>query len=380
MITYLRSLFSRLLAEVVLNNLNNAVPIRFASGSLTRAGTCLSTTCPTVNILMLRFIFRVLIGVSLLGLNLVADGSAASLPSVLSIDFSERNPLSIVVKKFNMLEKEFNEDNVRIQWIYTPGSDHALKYLKADSLDVASVAGLSSVWFSANNGSIKSVYVFTRAEWSSIMVERDSPIKSTDELKGRKIAVEVGTDPYFFLIRALSEARLHKSDVRIVSLQHAQGRMSMEMKCVDAWAARTPLSEMSQLEQGSRVIYRNPLFNTCGLLDVKADFALKYPDVVTRVVRTYEKARIWALRHPDDFEAIYADEARLPLHIARLALSRHDFGSPVFKWNDVRFLMEAVPVLKDENLVSQETAVDKLINDMVDMSFVRQELRSCPCY
>ena len=380
MITYLRSPFSRLLAEAVINILNNTVSLRFASGSLRSTGSCLSTTFPTVNILMLRFIFRILIGVSLLGLNNVTEGYAALFPSALSIDYSERNPLSIVVKKFNLLEKEFYEDHVQIKWVYTPGSDYALKYLKADSLDVASVAGLSSVLFRANNGSIKSVYVFTRAEWSSIMVERDSPIKSADELKGRKIAVEVGTDPYFFLIRALSEAGLHKSDVRIVSLQHAQGRMSMEMKCVDAWAARTPLSEMSQLEQGSRVIYRNPFFNTCGLLDVKADFAHKYPDVVKRIVRTYEKARIWALRHPDDFEAIYADEAMLPLHIARLALSRHDFSSPLFNWNDIRFLMEAVPVLKDENLVSQDTAVVKVINDMVDLSFVRKELRNCPCY
>jgi sulfonate transport system substrate-binding protein len=379
MITYLRSLSSRLLAEVVINILNDAVPIRFASGSLKRSGSGLSTTFATVNILMPRFIFRILIGVSL-GLNLVAEGFAGTLPSVLSIDYSERNPLSFVVKKFNLLEKEFNEDHVRIQWVYTPGSDFALKYLKADSLDVASVAGLSSVWFRANNGSIKSVYVFTRAECSSIMVERDSPIKSIDDLKGRKIAVELWTDPYFFLIRALSDARLHKSDVRIVSLQHAQGRMSMEMKCVDAWAARTPLSEMSQLEQGSRVICRNPFFNTCGLLDVKADFALKYPDAVTRIVRTYEKARKWALMHPDDFEAIYADEARLPLHIARLTLSRHDLGRPVFSRNDFRFLMEAVPVLKEENVVSQDTAVDKAINDMVDMSFVSKELRNCPCY
>jgi sulfonate transport system substrate-binding protein len=343
MVTYLRSPSSRLHADAAITVLSYAVPTRFATGSENLAGLHLSTYSRTLNFLVLRIISRVLFALALLCLILAAESFAASLPSTLSVDYSERNPLSLVVKKFNLLEKEFNKEPVRIKWVYTPGSDYALKYLKSDSIDVASVAGLSSVWFRANKGLIKSVYVFTRAEWSTLMVERDSQVNSVYDLKGRKIAAETGTDPYFFLVRALHEARLHKNDVRIVPLPHLQGRGAMEMKCVDAWAARTPFSEMSRLEQGSRVIYRNPFFNTCGFLDIKADFAHKYPEAVTRVIRVYENARRWVHMHPDDFEAIYAEEARLPLHIARMVLSQHDFCHPVFTRNDIRFLMEALP-------------------------------------
>ncbi|NTW52799.1 MAG: aliphatic sulfonate ABC transporter substrate-binding protein [Chlorobiaceae bacterium] len=310
----------------------------------------------------------------LLGVLSGADLYARQLPSELSVDYAPYNPLSLVLKKFNWLENEFNGDDVRIRWVFSPGSDSALKSLKADSANISSSASLSSVWSKASGNPIKAFYVFTRAEWLSIVVSHDSPIRSVKELRGRRVAATPGTDPYFFLLRALREAGMHKDDVVIVPLTHREGRAALELKKVDAWVGGVPYSTSSQLENGFQVIYRNVLFNSDGFLNVSEDFANNYPQAVSRVVKVYERARRWALSHPDDLEAIFADEAKVPLPIARGVLSKFDFSNPVIEKNDIRELKDASPVLKDEKLIGQDTDLDKVIAELIDTSFVLRQL------
>jgi sulfonate transport system substrate-binding protein len=320
---------------------------------------------------MRGFINKSIVLISIVsGLILSADLSAASLPSEVSVDYSYYNPLSLVIKKFKWLEKEFETEHVPIRWVFTPGSNLALKYLKDDSVNVSSSASLSSVLSRASGNRIKAVYVFARPEWVALLVNRDSPINSMNDLKGKRIAVTPGTDPYFFLLRALREAGMHKEDVEIVPLQHTDGRTALERKNIDAWSAVQPYAGMSQLENGSRVIYRNVLYNSYGVLNVSVDFANKYPEAMLRVLSVYEKARKWALRHPDDLEVIYAEEAKVPLAVSRLVLSKYDFFNPVIDRNDMAMLRVASRVLKEERLISPDTDLEKVIPDLVDRNFI----------
>ena len=55
-------------------------------------------------------------------------------------------------------------------------------------------------------------------------------------LKGKKVAAAKGTDAFLFLLRALHDQGLSKSDIQLVSLQHADGRAALERGQVDAWA------------------------------------------------------------------------------------------------------------------------------------------------
>jgi sulfonate transport system substrate-binding protein len=326
---------------------------------------------------MRRFIDKCIIFIGMvLGLILVSDVYAAPLPSEVSVDYSYYNPLSLVIRRFSWLEKEFKPDHVPVRWVFTSGSDLALKYLQADSVNISSSASLSSVFSRARGNRIKSVYVFARPEWVALLVNRDSPINSINDLKGKRIAATPGTDPYFFLLRALKAAGLHKEDVEIVPLQHADGKMALERNNVDAWSGLYPYAGMSQLENGSRVFYRNILYNSYGVLNVSEDFVHQYPEAVFRVLSVYEKARKWALRHPDDLEAIYAEELKVSLAVSRLVLSKYDFFNPVIDRNDMAMLRAASRVLTDGELISPDTDLDKLIPDLVDRDIILKVISS----
>ena len=61
-------------------------------------------------------------------------------------------------------------------------------------------------------------------------------ITSIEELKGKKVAATLGTDPYIFLLRSLQEVGLSSKDLEIVNLQHSDGANALLTGQVDAWA------------------------------------------------------------------------------------------------------------------------------------------------
>lgn len=310
------------------------------------------------------------IATALAGL-LVASGmaQAADQPKEIRLDYAYYSPPSLVLKRFGWLEEAFKADGVPVKWVLSQGSNRALEFLNSGSVDFGSTAGLAAVLSRANGNPIKSVYVYSRPEWTALLVPKDSPVRSIKDLKGKKVAATKGTDPYLFLLRSLHKEGLSKNDVEILALQHADGRAALEQGRVDAWAGLDPLMAGSEIQAGSRILYRNVAFNTYGFLNTTESFARQYPDHVKRVIGAYEKARKWIVAHPAETAKLVAEEAKLPLDVARLQLKRNDFSNPVPGAEHVSALKAAAPILVEEALVKNGTNVGAVIDALVEPRF-----------
>ncbi|MFX4324654.1 ABC transporter substrate-binding protein, partial [Acinetobacter baumannii] len=88
------------------------------------------------------------------------------------------------------------------------------------------------------------------------------------------------------------------------------GRVALEQKRVDAWAGLDPHLAASELEAGSKLIYRNVNFNTYGFLNVSEKFLKVHPQQVKTVIAAYERARRWVIANPDDAAKLLAEEAK----------------------------------------------------------------------
>src|ERR671916_850338 len=130
-------------------------------------------------------------------------GSAlAQAPREIRIDFATYNPVSLVLKEKGLLEKAFEKDGIAIRWVQTLGSNKALEFLNASSIDFGSTAGSAALVAKINGNPIKSIYVYSRPEWTAL-VTKDASITKVEDLKGKRVAVTRGTDPHIFLVRAL---------------------------------------------------------------------------------------------------------------------------------------------------------------------------------
>lgn len=292
--------------------------------------------------------------------------AAAAVPEEIKVDYAYYSPESLVIKRNGWLEQAFAQDKTKIRWVLSAGSNRALEYLNSSAIDFGSTAGLAAVLAKANGNPVKAVYIFSRPEWTALVVRKDSPIKSVADLKGKKIAATKGTDPYLFTLRALHAAGLSRDDVEIVNLQHPDGRTALINGQVDAWAGLDPHMAAAQLDDGAKLLYRNVEFNTWGFLNVREDFLKRYPDAVTRVLKVYEQARVWIGEHPDDAAKILSEEAKISLAVAKLQLSRNDFSHPQPGETQIAALKAAAPILTQEQLVKPGTDLNQVIDGLID--------------
>ncbi|MFL5761992.1 MAG: aliphatic sulfonate ABC transporter substrate-binding protein [Thermomicrobiales bacterium] len=308
-----------------------------------------------------------------LGLTVASRPAAAQdKPDKIRLDYAYYNPSSLILKKFGWLEEDLKADGVDVAWTLSAGSNKANEFLRSEAIDFGSTAGAAALLAKANGSPIEAVYIFSKPEWTALVVPKDSTITSLDQLKGKKIAATKGTDPYFFLLRSLESVGLKQSDVEIVNLQHADGKTALERGDVDAWAGLDPFMAQTELEAGSKLLYRNIDFNSYGFLNARQDFVEKYPAYVTRVLAQYERARQWILDHPDEAAQILADEAKLSLGVAKKELverTKLDI-SPVPGADQTKVLETVIPIFQSENQLTPGADAQKALDELYDPQYI----------
>lgn len=306
----------------------------------------------------------------------VADAAASSTNDAeLTLDYAYYNPESLVIREQGWLEEALPDTDVT--WVLSAGSNKANEGLRAGALDVGSTAGTPALLARANGSPIKTVDVYSQPEWSAIVVTADSPVTDVAELEGATIAATQGTDPYFFLLQALAEAGLSTDDVDIVNLQHSDGRIALERGDVDAWAGLDPFMAQTELDAGSRLIYRNLDFNSYGFLNATESFLAESPETAQTVVDTYERARAWIAENPEEMVRILSDAAQISPEVAARQLSdrtRLDID-PVPGSEQRAVLTGIVPLLVDGGLVRSEAEAATALETLFEPSLAEQAAR-----
>src|ERR671913_1410904 len=277
---------------------------------------------------------RTLLSLAVAGGLAATSGASAQAVREIRIDFATYNPVSLVLKEKGLLEKAFEKDGIAIRWVQTLGSNKALEFLNAGSIDFGSTAGSAALVSKINGNPIKSIYVYSQPEWTALVTRKDTTINKIEDLKGKRVAVTRGTDPHIFLVRALADAGLTEKDVKLVLLQHPDGRLALERGDVDAWAGLDPMMASAEIESGAVLFFRKPEANTWGILNVREEFAKKHPEIVQRVLGVYEEARRWSLQNPQELKKIFADFTKLPTAVVdrqidtRTELNHSVIGEP----------------------------------------------------
>jgi sulfonate transport system substrate-binding protein len=300
------------------------------------------------------------------------QASAADALKEIRLDWATYNPVSMILKQRGLLEKEFAKDGIAIVWVQSAGSNKALEYLNAGSIDFGSTAGSAALVARINGNPIKSIYVYSRPEWTALVTTKDSRIATVADLKGKRVAVTRGTDPHIFLVRALLDAGLSEKDISPVLLQHADGKTALIRGDVDAWAGLDPMMAQAEIEDGARLFFRKPQANTWGILNVREQFLKDHLDVVRRVLATYEEARKYAVANYDDLKKTFIAATRLPDAVVdkqlkeRTELTHSRIGAP-----QRESILAAGLALQQAGVIDAKSDVkatlDALIDDQVPL-------------
>ena len=304
----------------------------------------------------------------LAGLVPSASVFAADKPKEIYVDWATYNPVSMLLKDKGFLEKEFAKDGIKVVWVKTVSSSNALQFLNAGSINFGSTAGSAALVAKINGNPIKSVYVYSRPEWTALVTGKDSKISKVADLKGKKVAMVRGTDPHIFAVRALLAAGLTDKDVTPVLVQqHADGGTALLRGDVDAWAGLDPMMAQHEVLDGARLFYRKPEANTWGILNAREEFVKDHPDLVKRVISAYEEARKYSLANYNELKKIFIGVTNLADAVVDKQLKErteltHNKVGPAQR----ELILEAGLALQKAGVIGASVDVKKAVDDLID--------------
>jgi sulfonate transport system substrate-binding protein len=182
-----------------------------------------------------------------------------------------------------------------------------------------------------------------------------------------------GTDPYIFLLRSLASVGLSDKDVSIVLLQHPDGKNALVNKQVDAWAGLDPYMAQAELENGAVLFHRDADKNSWGILNVREAFAQENPQLVERVLATYERGRKWALEHPDELRAILVKAAKLDDKVAAKQLNeRTGLTYSVIGTAQHDSILAAGETLQKAGFIAADVNVPATVDALIDPQYIER--------
>src|SRR4029078_2825292 len=260
---------------------------------------------------------------------------------------------------------------IGIRWVQTLGSNKALEFLNAGSIDFGSSAGAAALVSKIHRNPIKSIYVYSQPEWTALVTRKDTAINKIEDLKGKRVAVTRGTDPHIFLVRALLSKNLTEKDITPVLLQHPDGKTALIRGDVDAWAGLDPMMAQAEVEDGARLFYRNKAANTWGILSTRIEFLQEHPDLVKRVIAVYEQARKYSLANYAEEKKAFQEATKLSDAIADIQLKqRTDLNYNKIGHDQRDSILQAGVALQKAGIIKADVDVEKALDHLVGDNYV----------
>ncbi len=291
------------------------------------------------------------------------------------LDYAFYSPESLVIKHNGWLEKDFASTGTEVRWVLSRGSNNSLEFLNSGASNFALTSSISAFVSRTNGQPVKTIYNYLWSVPSAILVQADSPYQTLHDLRGKQIAATKGTDPYFFLLRALAAENLKPADVKIVHLQHPEGRTALEQGRVDGWAGLDPHMAGAQLA-GARFIYQNAEFGLGAFLNTQERFLAEQPEAVATVVKAYERARRWIIANPEETAQLVSGETQLPVEVIRLQLSRYDFSKPLPGQVHLDAIKPVIPLLVADGVLRRNADTEAALASLIDARIAKDVIEA----
>ncbi|MDN6859779.1 sulfonate ABC transporter substrate-binding protein [Pseudomonas sp. CAN2814] len=256
------------------------------------------------------------------------NAQADEQPGTVRIGYQKYGTL-VLLKARGTLEKRLAEQGVKVQWTEFPGGPQLLEGLNVGSIDFGVTGETPPVFAQAAGADLVYVAHEPPAPTSeAILLPKDSPIKSVAELKGKKVALNKGSNVHYLLVRALEKAGLKYSDIQPVYLPPADARAAFERGSVDAWVIWDPYQAAAEKQLSARTLVDgSDLVDNHQFYLATRPYATNHPQVITTLIDEVRSVGEWSQQNPQQVTDQVAPLLGLPADITFTAVKRQGYGA-----------------------------------------------------
>jgi len=180
---------------------------------------------------------------------------------------------------------------------------------QAGRLDIANVGDLPTIQLWANDTDIQVIsYLWDAPDAYSLVVNKQSKIQSLADLRGKKIAVQLGSNYHKFTLKLLASQGLEINDVELVQMQRPEALIALKQGVIDAVTMpEPPLSQTLKEDSNLVEICKSGDYDKIFIVTyVRTEYAQKNPQIVSRYLKVIKKANDWIAQNADEAVRIVA--------------------------------------------------------------------------
>jgi sulfonate transport system substrate-binding protein len=267
-------------------------------------------------------------GVLLINFLLLLPVAQAQGKGELRIGFQKSASLFVLQRAQGTLEKRLAPLGVSLKWVEFPAGPQLLEGLNVGSVDVGFVGEAPPIF--AQAAGARFVYIGNdpaAPEAEAVVVPKGSPIKSVAELKGKKIALNKGSNVHYLLVKLREKNGLKYSDVQPVFLPPADARAAFERGAVDAWVIWDPFLAAAEKQIGARILADGKgVVNNYAYYLAERSYVEKRPEVIEALFADLVAQGKWLKANIKQAAAIIAPLQGLDADIVEVNLRRYQYG------------------------------------------------------
>ncbi|MBK1615792.1 sulfonate ABC transporter substrate-binding protein [Rubrivivax gelatinosus] len=246
----------------------------------------------------------------------------------LRVGFQKSASLFVLQKSAGSLEKRLAPLGVAVKWVEFPAGPQLLEGLNVGAIDVGYVGEAPPIFAQAAGAQFVYIgYDPAAPQAEALVVPKDSPLRSVAELKGRKVALNKGSNVHYLLVRLLQKHGLSYADIQPVFLPPADARAAFERGAIDAWAIWDPFLAAVEKQAGARQladgrgVVNNYLFYLA-----ERGYAQRHPQVIQALFEDLGEQGRWVRANLRQAAERIAPLQGLDVEVVELSLRRYPLG------------------------------------------------------
>jgi len=258
--------------------------------------------------------------------------AAPALPSwaqdkVIRIGFQKYGKL-VLLKSKGTLDEKLKPLGFKVVWTEFPAGPQLLEAVNVGAIDFGNTGEAPPIFAQSAGAPLVYVAYEPPAEkGEAILVPKDSAIRSVADLKGKKIALNKGSNVHYLLVRALEAAGVSYGDVQPHFLTPADARAAFERGAVDAWAIWDPFQAAAEAATGARTLVDGTgiVSNHQFYLGARK-FVEENPKVLDALLAELSEVDAWAKGDIKAVAAQLSPSVGIPAAVLEIALRRQSYG------------------------------------------------------
>jgi len=244
-----------------------------------------------------------------------------------------------------------------------PAGPQLLEALNAGSIDLGHTGEAPPIF--AQAAGVPLVYLGNEPPYptgEAILVPQDSNLRSVADLKGKKIALNKGSNVHYLLVKAVERAGLKYQDIHPVYLPPADARAAFEGGSVDAWAIWDPYLSAAQAATGARILVdgSNLVANREFFLGSRK-FVEAHPEVIEVLREAVDKASQWSTERPQEVAEFLSPQVGIESKILETIVRRQPSGFKPIDASVISDQQQIADVFFQLNLIPKAVAVREAV-------------------